>query len=162
MDTTDMKHLAVSPLPVEKFIKVNELKQISNPMFFMRSNMPTEDGLLSNEIFGVTKDDRTSIFAYITLAGETFMHPLAYKTWCKLDKNIKLCAYEADTFVYDKETGKLKPDPDGKTGMKFLQSLIKTVDFKKTASSKRNIRIDFIEKYRESLFMKDLVEILML
>ena len=76
------KHLQVSPLPVQKFIKVNELREVSNPMFFSRSNMPTEDGLLSNEIFGVTRDDRSTIFAYIHLAGESFLHPLAFKIWC--------------------------------------------------------------------------------
>ena len=153
------KHLEVSPLDVDKFVKVNELKEISDPMFFARSNMPTEKGLLSNEIFGITKEDRTSIFAHIHLADEWFMHPLAYKTWYRLDKNIKPCVYEMDTFTYDPEDGKLKPDPKGQTGLEYLRKLIKTVDFKKTASTKRNIRIEFLENYRDKLFMKDLVVI---
>ena len=44
-----IKHLSVSPLDVDKFIKVNELQPISNPMFFAKTNTPTIDGLLSNE-----------------------------------------------------------------------------------------------------------------
>lgn len=153
------KHIKLSPLNVANFIKVNELKEISNPIFFSSNSTPTEDGLLSNEIFGITRDDRSTIFAYINLAGETFMHPLGYKIWCKLDSNVKMCAYEVDTFSYDPKTGKLKPDPDGETGIKYLQKLIKTVNFKKTSSNKRGVRIDFLENYRESLFMKDLVVI---
>ena len=154
-----VRQLAIEPLNVDKFIKVNELKEITNPMFFARSNMPTTDGLLSNEIFGITKDDRTTIFAYIHLAGEYFMHPLAYKIWSKLDSNIKPCVYEMENFVYDPEKGKLKPDPNGETGIKFLMKLIKKVDFKKTNSSKREVRINFLEKYRDSLFMKDVIVI---
>lgn len=154
-----IRQLNIKPLDVDKFIKVNELKAITNPMFFARTNMPTVDGLLSNEIFGITKDDRTTIFAYIDLAGEYFLHPLAYKIWSRLDSNVKLCVYEMDTFVYDPEKGKLKSDPKGETGLKFLMKLIKTIDFKKTGSSKREVKINFLEKYREKLFMKDVVVI---
>lgn len=158
-DQKKNKHLKLEPLNVANFIKVNELKEISDPIFFSRNNVPTEKGLLSNEIFGITKDDRTTIFAYINLAGETFMHPLGYKIWCKLDSNVKMCMYEADTFTYDPESGKLKPDPDGENGIKYLQKIIKTVNFKKTASKKRNVKIDFLENYRDKLFMKDFVVI---
>lgn len=151
------KHLRLEPLDVEKFIKMNELKPISNPVFFSRSGVPTTDGLLSNEIFGISKDDRTQIFAYINLAGETFMHPLAYKTWCRLDSNIKLCAYEMETFSLDEETGKLVKDPEGETGIKFLKKIIKKVDFQKTNSMKREVKIDFIQKYRDKLFTENLI-----
>ena len=153
------KHLSVEPLDVEKFIKMNELKPISNPVFFSRSGVPTTDGLLSNEIFGISKDDRTQIFAYINLAGETFMHPLAYKTWCRLDSNIKLCAYEMETFSLNTETGKLVKDPEGETGIKFLKKIIKKVDFQKTNSMKREVKIDFIQKYRDKLFTENLIVI---
>ena len=156
------KHLKIWPLNVPKFIEVNELQEIDDPMFFSRANMPTSRGLLSNEIFGITKDDRTSIFAYIHLAGETFIHPLAYKIWTRLDSNVKLCAYEMSTYDLDKETGKLVENPNANpenTGIKFLQKIIKSVDFKKTSSDKRNIRIDFLETYRDKLFINDFVVI---
>ena len=127
-----IKHLKLEPLDANKFIKVNKLKIITNPVYFDRTGIPTPDGLLSNEIFGVTSNDRTEIFAYIELAGESFLHPLAYKTWCRLDSNVKMCVFELDTFRLDKETGKLVPDPNGGTGLKFLKKIIKEVDFKKT------------------------------
>ena len=122
-ETKNTKHLKLEPLDIDKFIKANELKPISNPMFFERTGSPTPDGLLSNEIFGITKDDRTSIFSYIHLAGETFMHPLAYKIWNRLDKNVKMCAYEMENYVLDKKNGKLIPDPNGKSGLKILKPL---------------------------------------
>ena len=153
------KHLKLEPLDVDKFIKMNELKPISNPVFFSKNGTPTQDGLLSNEIFGITKDDRTQIFSYINLAGETFMHPLAYKTWCRLDGNIKLCAYEMETFSLDKETGKLVKDPEGETGIKFLKKIINKIDFQKTNSMKREVKIDFLQKYRDKLFTETLIVI---
>lgn len=153
------KHLVLFPLNVNNFIKVNELQEIYDPMFFSRANMPTAHGLLSNEIFGITKDDRSTIFAYIKLSGEVFLHPLAYKIWCKLDSNIKLCAYEMGTFKLDPKTAKLKEDPDGETGIKYLQKIIKDINFKRNESAKRGIRIDFLEKYRDKLFIENFVVI---
>lgn len=154
-----IKHLQISPLNTNNFIKVNELSEIDDPMFFSRSNMPTPTGLLSNEIFGITKDDRTTIFAYIHLAGETFMHPLGYKIWSKLDSNVKLCAYEMGTFSYDKESGKLVSDPKGDNGFKFLKKIINEVNFKKALSAKRNIRTTFLETYRDKLFIENFIVI---
>ena len=154
-----IKHLQISPLDVNNFIKANELSEINDPMFFSRSNMPTPSGLLSNEIFGITKDDRTTIFAYIHLAGEMFMHPLGYKIWSKLDSNVKLCAYEMGTFSYDKNVGKLVPDPKGDNGFKYLKKVINEINFKKVTSAKRNIRTTFLETYRDKLFIENFVVI---
>lgn len=152
-----IKHLKLEPLDANKFIKVNKLKLITNPVYFDRTGIPTPDGLLSNEIFGVTSNDRTEIFAYIELAGESFLHPLAYKTWCRLDSNVKMCVFELDTFKLDKETGKLVPDPNGGTGLKFLKKIIKEIDFKRTQSLKREVKINFLETYKDKLFMDNLI-----
>ena len=80
------EHLKTSLLDVDKFIRVNQLKEITNPVFF-NGPTPTEDGLLSNEIFGITKAERSGIYAYIDLGG-SFFHPLVYKTLCKLNNKI--------------------------------------------------------------------------
>jgi len=152
------RHLTVYPLDTEKFVKVNELKPITNPLFFERANMPTKDGLLSNEIFGITKDDRSTIFAYIDL-GEEFMHPLLYKTWARLDSSMKNVLCEVENYRYDPEIGKFVPDPKGETGLKYLKKVLTTQHLKKSNSAKRNMKIDFIEKYAEKLFIKKLIVI---
>ena len=76
--------LSLEVLDVEKYIKVNNLKEITNPTFFNASGAPTSDGLLSNEIFGITQKDRAGTFAYISL-GEYFIDPSCYKTLIRLD-----------------------------------------------------------------------------
>ena len=40
-----------------------------------------------------------------------------------------------------------------------MQKIIKVIDFKRTESSKRGVKIDFLEKFRDKLFLKDCVVI---
>ena len=63
----DEKHFVLDLLDVDKFVKVNELQEITNSVYFSRDGIPSPDGLLSNEIFGISKEDRSNIFAYISL-----------------------------------------------------------------------------------------------
>ena len=65
-----------------KIFHENELEEVNNPMFFIKKGVATPNGLLSNEIFGMTKDDRQGTFAYIKLNG-LFIDPSCYKQWCK-------------------------------------------------------------------------------
>ena len=58
-------HLNLELLDIDRFVKVNKLQPISNPVMYTKDNIPSDDGLLSNKIFGVTVDDRSGIFAYI-------------------------------------------------------------------------------------------------
>ena len=72
------KHLKVKLPDVEDFIKKNNAKEVTNPVFFVRDGIPTSDGLLSNELFGITKEERSNIWGYINLTG-TYLYPLIYK-----------------------------------------------------------------------------------
>ena len=47
--------LNVELLDEEDFIKKNKIQEVTNPIFFVKEGIPTEDGLLSNKIFGITK-----------------------------------------------------------------------------------------------------------
>ena len=71
-------HLEVSLLDMDDFVKKNNLQPITNPIFFDVNGNPTDDGLLSNIIFGITKQTRAGTFAYIDLHGR-FLAPLVYK-----------------------------------------------------------------------------------
>ena len=82
------KNFDIEQLDQKKFIKVNDLHMITNPVMFNTGNGPSSDGLLSNEIFGITKDERSGIFAYIDL-NEKFIEPYFYKIWLKIDKNLR-------------------------------------------------------------------------
>lgn len=140
------EHLEVSLIDPDKLVKVNDLKEVTNPVFFIRNSVPTSDGLLSNEIFGITKYDRSNTFAYIDLH-ETFINPLIYKMWCKVDSNIKPCVHGIKYFSIT-EKGELKEDPEnGDNGIAFLRKNIDKIKIKRTGSRQRDMRVNFIEKY---------------
>ena len=139
------KHLRVDLVDPDKLVEVNNLKEITNPVFFVRNGIPSPDGLLSNEIFGITKYDRANTFAYIDLY-ETFINPLIYKMWCKSDSGIKDCIHGVRRFNIN-DNGELKEDPDGETGIRFLIKNINKFKLKRTASKRRDMQVDFLEKY---------------
>lgn len=124
-------------LDIDKFIKVNDCKEITNPVMFNKITGPTPNGLLSNEIFGITQEERSGIFAYISLK-EYFIHPYYYKIWLKLDKKLRACVYETDTFIIDKN-GYLVQDDNGETGLEFLRKNYKKLKFK---DSKKTILLN--------------------
>jgi hypothetical protein len=144
-----IEHFKTETLDVEKFIKMNQCKEVSNPVFF-NGPVPTEDGLLSNEIFGITKAERAGIYAYIDLGSE-FIAPLMYKTLLKLNGKIADVVNGTDYFKID-DKGDLVPDPDGNTGIDWLKKNFNKIKFKKNDSSSRNKRIDFIEKVKNNMW----------
>ena len=149
--TANQNHLSVELLDVEKFIRVNQLKEVTNPVFF-NGPVPTEDGLLSNEIFGITKAERAGIYAYIDLGG-TFLLPSVYKALIKINSKIADVVNGTDYFIIDSR-GELVQSSDGETGIDWLRKNFDKLKFKKNESSSRNKRIDFIEKNKNIMWIK--------
>ena len=146
------RHLRLDILDIERFVKVNNCQPITNPRAFAKNNIPSDDGLLSNKIFGITKEERAGIFAYIDLHG-WFIDPSCYKSWCKIDKNIKSIVHGIDTFSIN-EKGELVQDPAGKTGIDFLRKNINRIKFATNASIKRDINVQYLEKNRDKMFIQ--------
>lgn len=148
------RKFSIEQLDQERLIKNNNLPQVSNPVMFNSSNGPTSDGLLSNELFGITKDERSGIYGYIDL-GETFINPYYYKIWLKIDRNLRACVYETQNFKITSE-GYLEQDENGETGIKFLIKNIDKINFKNT---KRDTLLSALmdAKKEKKLFTKKFV-----
>ena len=144
-DVFSSNHLRVDLIDPDKLVKENNLQEITNPVFFIRNSVPTPDGLLSNEIFGITKYDRANTFAYIDLY-ETFLNPLLYKIWCKVDSKVKECIHGTKKFNITND-GTLVYDENGSTGLKFLIKNIDKFKLRRTSSKRRDMEVDFLEKY---------------
>ena len=149
------KHFRIDPLDPLKLIKVNNLKEVTNPIAFAKNNVPTSDGLISNEIFGITKFDRSNTYAYISL-GDWFMHPLHYRIWSKMDSNIKAIIHETDFYKID-SSGNLIKDPEGNTGINWLRKNIDNIKIKSTESSKRDRNIQFLKKHKDTMFINNII-----
>lgn len=152
-----MAKLVVSILDPTRFIKVNDIRPISNPIFFNRNNEPTADGLLSNEIFGITTTERRSTFGYIDLSG-WFIHPLYYKIMCKVDKKFKDCVHGTKSFILDKK-GNLVEAENGSNGIKFIKDNIAKIKFRESTSTKMQDFVKFLEMNKKIAFMKELMVI---
>lgn len=142
---TAERHLRVDLIDPDKLVKVNDLKEITNPVAFVRRGVPTSDGLWSNEIFGITQYQRANTFAYIDLH-EEFINPLIYKLWCKVDPDVKLCVHGVKNYIIN-ANGELQENENGENGIQFLKKHIKEYKFRRTESNKRDMNIDFIQKY---------------
>lgn len=149
--------LHIELLDPEDFVKKNNVKEITNHMTFIRDGIPSPDGLLSNEIFGITREERANIYGYIDLH-DWFMQPFCYKIWGMMDKRIVNIAHSAATYSID-ETGDLVPDPKGGTGMAWLRKNIYKIKIKSTDSRKRDNKIKFLESNRDKMFIKKLIVI---
>lgn len=147
-----VKHLQLEIADVERFVKVNDVQRITNPITYVRNGVPSDDGLLSYKIFGITKDDRAGIFGYIDLDG-WYMDPSCYKTWVRMDNRIKGIVHRITKYRID-ENGELIEDEKGETGIEFLRKNMHRITFKSTDSVKRDIKIQYLLKNRDRMFIR--------
>lgn len=145
--------MRIKLLNTELFIKANHLKEIRNPIILDRGSIPTSDGLLSTEIFGITPKERKTTYAYINLQGH-FLQPLVYKQLKRLDGRIDALISGMNKFSINKN-GELVEDAEGNTGLEWLYENWEKIKWKRNNSRIRSERIDLLEKYgKDELFTK--------
>ena len=149
--------LEVSLLDVDDFIKKNDLQEVTNPVTFDMNKNPTADGLLSNILFGITKESRATTFAYIDLK-KKFLQPVIYKIWCKVDNKIKSVIHGIGTYSIDKN-GAIVEDEKGDNGIDFLRKNLDKIKFRTTDSVKRDRYVQFLNANRKLFFTDKLVVI---
>lgn len=149
------KRLKVKLPDVEDFVKKNDVKEITNPVFFIRDGIPTPDGLLSNEIFGITREERANIWGYIDLQG-TYLHPLIYKLWGRMDSSIKNIVHGLKGYKIDSH-GYIVEDDEGETGLDFLVKNMDKIKIKESDSMDRHKNIEFIMANKDKMFIKKML-----
>lgn len=152
MDNKTQNSFVVNPvMDIDLFVKANFCPKVTNPVLFSSPGVPTEDGLLSYTLFGTNPKDRANIYGYIDLHG-TYIHPLVYKIWCRLDRKISNIIWTDDTYIVNSK-GEIVEDPNGESGIEFLKNNIDRIKFKSTGSNKRDVNIAFIKKNRDKMFI---------
>ena len=104
---------------VKEFVEINKLQEITSPILFQRGGIPHPEGLISNEIFGVTTKSRRETFAYIDLHGH-FFHPHIYKVLKRIFRNIEKIVNGESYYIIDKDGRLIPDDENGETGIEFL------------------------------------------
>lgn len=110
--------MRISLFDVDEYVEINKLREVTSPVLFERGGVPNPDGLVSNEIFGVSIKSRKETYAYIDLIGH-FIHPHIYKIIRRVFRNIDKIVNGEEYYSIDKD-GKLVKDPAGETGIDFL------------------------------------------
>ena len=135
------------------FIRVNNLQEITNPIY-LQKNIPTTDGLLSYEIFGMSIEDRKTRMAYIDLKGH-FMYPLAAKKLKAYDRRLDQILFSTEKYTLTKD-GDLVKDDDGNTGPEFLYKIWGKVKVKeKTTLTTKEVET-FFNRDKDKLFITKL------
>lgn len=148
----------VELLDINKFVKANNVQEITDPVFFIRDGVPSPNGLLSNEIFGITKDERSNIYGYIDLGG-TFLSPLCYKTWKAVDSRIVSIVHETTRYIVNEAGELIKDEEKGSTGVDFLKKNFDKIKFSSTGSRIRDQRIEFLKKNQKTMFIDKFIVI---
>lgn len=141
-------------IPMHKFIGVNALQEVTDPVFFEKGFVPTSKGLLSTEIFGVTQRERQETFAYITLHG-TYLAPFVYKMLRRMNKNFENIINGTRRFIIDDKGQLVENEEKGQTGVEFLYKNWEKIKFERNKSNIRSERIDLLESHhKDYLFVK--------
>lgn len=144
--------MKISLITTKKFILANNLKEVTDPIMFEKGTAPTESGLLSTSIFGVSVKERRETYAYIDLQGQ-FLDPFIYKMLKRMNRNFESIVLGTKRFVIDADGQLIQDDEKGETGLVFLYKNWNKIVFKKNQSVNRNERIDVLTAYdRDTIF----------
>ena len=133
--------MKIDLMDIERLIRTNGLegKEVTNPILFEAGNIPTPDGMLSLELFGMTSKERKENYAYVNLH-DYFLHPYVYKILLRLDRKIEAVVKGTRNFIINQEGQLVEDENNGENGCAWL--IIKFLVPLTTASiflSKRNI-----------------------
>ena len=139
---------------VKEFIDINKLQEITSPILFQRGDVPHPNGLISNEIFGVTTKSRRETYAYIDLHGY-FFHPHVFKAIRRMFRNIDKII-NGDMYITINEDGIITPDENGETGINFLYENWEKIKWesKNSNGGMRDERINLLDNCKKNeIFM---------
>ena len=150
--------MQVSILDLPKLIELNNLQEVKSSRLFNTKMTFDPDGILSNELFGLSKSDRRNTFAYINLHVK-FIHPHLYKKVLgALYKNaIKYIVSGKKRYVV--RDGLLAEDPNGWTGLPSLYDHWNEIRWEKHPSSNK-LNKELMEKLeRKDVFIDQVIVI---
>lgn len=129
-----------------EFIKINNLREVTDPMLFVKGSIPSPNGLISTDIFGVSMNDRKETFAYIDLKAY-FLHPHIYKLLKRINRNFESIVHGSKKFII--ENGNLIENDNGETGLNFLYDNWEKLKFESDGGA-REIRVNVLKNYKKN------------
>lgn len=119
------------------------------------------EGLYSTDIFGRMGDvRRDNQFAFIDMK-VAVLHPVIFKTLTTMRALYKNILSGKTYAIWNEKINDFEASnaQDGKTGYAFFMSHFKALSLKRNRSKKRDLKIDLIEKYKDTATVKHLIVI---
>lgn len=114
------------------------------------------DGLYSTTTFGdMQSEDRDTRFSYVDLKTNIF-HPFIFRQILRMKGAYKDLISGRKYFTWNPKLKDFEPstEVDGDTGYSFFVSHYPEIEFTKTASGSRELRIDLLNKYRNDCMLR--------
>ena len=146
------RRLELDIFDVEKFVKINNCPCVTDPRAFISNNIPSNEGLLSNKLFGTAFNERSGIFGYIDLHG-WFLDPSCYKTWIRLDPKIKNVVFGVKYYRIDQYGDLVEDEENGDTGLDWLRKNMNRIRFRQSDSKSKQLSIKYLEQNRDRMFI---------
>lgn len=157
----------IAIMDVDDFIYQERAMPVTSALVMEPStNEFNPDGLYSEDIFGyVGSPERMVRFGYIDLNTHIF-HPKIFKTIVKLGALYKdilsgsaYAVFDPVSKDFERVVGDPLDTPEADTGFSFFMRHFNELSFKKTASSRRDEKIEIIQQYKDrALLTRYLVE----
>lgn len=141
-------------IPIDKAVRLNNIQEVSNPVYFDRGNIPTSDGLFSLEIFGNDIESRKWTFGYIDLHAK-FLQPQVYKLLKRLDRRFINIVSGVGHYDIDKAGQIVTLEEGGHTGLSWLYKNWDNIQFKKNKSYIRAEKIDLLIANKKDTIFTD-------
>lgn len=148
--------MKIDILDLDRLIQVNKLEEVTSPRLFSNKMMYDPAGILSNDIFGISKDDRRSTFAYIKLNQE-FIHPHIYQKVLKpMFKGI-IYLVSGQKYYSIKDGMLVEDDEHGWTGLAALYDHWDQIDWKKHRTSNSTNKRLLVDLSRDRIFVNKMI-----
>jgi len=145
--------MIIDIMDTKRFVKFNDLKEVSSSLFFDKSGTPYQDGLFSYDIFGLPGSyNRKNAFGYVDLKG-LYIHPYMYNLFVSLNRKYVDLFTGEKMFIFNetlKDFEKTDDDnPNGVTGIASFYKFYDKVEFRETDSKRRSDKIELIKAMKK-------------
>ncbi len=149
--------MAFELLDVPHFIQEVKARAVTNPRSFDQKMEPTDDGLQSQSIFGVSTKDKFEKWGYINLE-DVVMHPLIYDNISHINPVFNRAKLKSKKYKIEK--GMLIEDESGGTGVTWLIGNWDKINFDKYRTEKNKMFVDFIKNTKSNLIFVNRVPVI--
>ncbi len=149
--------MAFKLLDIPHFIQEVKARAVTNSRSFGQNFEPTEDGLQSSSIFGVSTKDKFELWGYINLE-DVIMHPLVYDNLSHINPVFNRVLQK--TKKYKIEDSMVVEDESGGNGVTWLIGNWDKINFDKYRTEKNKMFVDFIQNTKKRLIFVSQVPVI--